>query len=206
MSSSGGTAAHPVSAGQSNPPSHCRRAEEGRRPLEDDHRESEDDEVNTCRRVWDNKYEKESEKKKAASEGKEAEDSRWSRTWDHHTCVYNEKLGLRTLRISGLIFILLLMDVFSLCAASGFVTSSVFYGVWFGLTFTADAARTLPVAVVPAGPHSRDETVEETHHVLWRTQSCGVLLKHTKHSHLRFWEKNTQEEQSLAVQCVCVLL
>lgn len=42
-------------------------------------------------------------------------------------------------------------------------------------TFAADAARALPHAVVPAGPHRRDEAVEETHHVLRRAQSGGVL-------------------------------
>lgn len=48
-------------------------------------------------------------------------------------------------------------------------------------TFTADAARTLPVAFVPAESHSHYEAVQETHHVLWRTQRCRMLLKHTKH-------------------------
>lgn len=53
-----------------------------------------------------------------------------------------------------------------------------------GCTFTADAAWTLPAAFVPAGPHRRDEAVEETHHVLWRAQSCGVLLQNTLQSPL----------------------
>lgn len=124
------------------------------------------------------RQQKESEKKKAASEGKETEDSRWSWTSDHHTCADNENFGLS--------------------AASVFLTSSVFLRcLSFGVTFTADAAGTLPVAVVPAGPHSRDEAVEETHHVLWRTQSCGVLLN-THNTHVRFWEK-THEEESLGV-------
>ncbi len=56
-------------------------------------------------------------------------------------------------------------------------------------TFTADAAWALPVAVVPAGPHSRYEAVEETHHVLWRAQSCRVLLRNTKHTYEKLFQQ-----------------
>lgn len=49
-------------------------------------------------------------------------------------------------------------------------------------TVAAHAARTLAVSFVPAASDRCDEAVQETHHVLRRTQSRGVLLKHRVHA------------------------
>lgn len=46
-------------------------------------------------------------------------------------------------------------------------------------TFTADAAWNFTGSFIPALSDSSYQAVQETHHVLRRTQSCGVLQAHT---------------------------